>query len=621
MYPIPPSEHLVENKTCKQCSATFPITDKDMEFYTKLSPTFAGKKYQIPPPTLCPDCRQQRRLAFRNERKLYKRKCDATGKEIVSCFSPVSEIIVYDLDYWWSDIWDATLYSMDYSSNIPFFDQIEILYKKIPKRALMQGTHNVNSPFSNCIWECKNTYMIFASTNATDCYHSERISYSHDCIDCSSNPKSSQCYEILDGVNNSRCFFSKEIQWCSDCIYCFHCTGCHDCFGCTNLTNASYQIFNKGYSPENYKKVLGDIQKQKDIKDPVNDFWWTAIRKTANILGSMNTTGDMITNSSNIHTSFSVKDGCDIRYSVYAYGGSHDIMDTYACVKNSSNIYESAVINKESTSILFSYDCWSHCNKLLYCLDCRSCNNCFGCTWLVSKSYCILNKQYTKEEYESLVPQIIEKMMNDGEWGEFFPASLSPFGYNETVAEEYFSLTREEVLGVGKFGDTPLKGGDAEWSEAEGVDLESSKTNPPVSPLTGGRDRRERSSLLHWPIFNWLDYEAPFPKVEKIIPASKLPDEITSIPDDILNWAIECEVSRKPYRIIKQELEFYRKHHLPIPRRHPDVRHMDRMKMRNPRKLFERQCDKCSKDMITTYSPERPERVYCEECYETEVSR
>ena len=141
--------------------------------------------------------------------------------------------------------------------------------------------------------------------------------------------------------------------------------------------------------------------------------------------------------------------------------------------------------------------------------------------------------------------------MSDGEWGEFFPASLSPFGYNETVAQEYYPLSRSEAISQG---------------------------------------------------FNWSDYEAPFPKVEKIIPASRLPDNIDDIPDDILAWAIECEVSKKPFRIIKQELEFYRKHHLPIPRRHPDVRHMDRMKMRNPRKLFERLCDceKCEENNKTS---------------------
>jgi hypothetical protein len=159
-------------------------------------------------------------------------------------------------------------------------------------------------------------------------------------------------------------------------------------------------------------------------------------------------------------------------------------------------------------------------------------------------------------------------MKKTGEWGEFFPSSISPFGYNETVAQEYFPMTREETLAKN---------------------------------------------------FNWSDYELPFPKVEKTIPASKLPQNIDDVPDDILNWAVECEVTKKPFRIIKQELEFYRKHHLPIPKRHPDQRHLDRMALRNPRKLFERKCDKCGTDMVTTYAPDRSETVYCEKCYAKEV--
>ncbi len=160
-------------------------------------------------------------------------------------------------------------------------------------------------------------------------------------------------------------------------------------------------------------------------------------------------------------------------------------------------------------------------------------------------------------------------MMKTGEWGEFFPSSLSPFGYNETVAQEYYPLLKEEAIKVD--------------------------------------------------LFNWSDYEAPFPKVEKIIPANKLPENIKDIPDDILNWAIECEMTKKPFRIVEPELEFYRKYNLPIPKRHPDQRHLDRMALRNPRKLFERKCDCCGKDMLTAYMPGSLEKVYCEECYNKEV--
>lgn len=107
--------------------------------------------------------------------------------------------------------------------------------------------------------------------------------------------------------------------------------------------------------------------------------------------------------------------------------------------------------------------------------------------------------------------------------------------------------------------------------------------------------------------------------MEKTIPADKIPNDITKIPDDILNWAIICEATGKLFRITKQELEFYRKHNLPIPKKHPDERHLDRMALRNPSKLYERKCNQCGTTMPTTYAPERPERVYCEACYTKEV--
>jgi len=105
------------------------------------------------------------------------------------------------------------------------------------------------------------------------------------------------------------------------------------------------------------------------------------------------------------------------------------------------------------------------------------------------------------------------------------------------------------------------------------------------------------------------------PKVSKIIPAEKLPANINNIPDDILNWAIQCENTQKPFKIIPQELKFYRENNIPIPHLHPDERHKERMKLRNHRKLYDRKCNKCEKHIQTTYSPDRLEMVYCEECY------
>jgi len=109
------------------------------------------------------------------------------------------------------------------------------------------------------------------------------------------------------------------------------------------------------------------------------------------------------------------------------------------------------------------------------------------------------------------------------------------------------------------------------------------------------------------------------PKATKIIPAEKLPIDISNIPDDILSWAIQCKDTQKSFKIIPQELKFYRENNIPIPRLHPDERHAQRMKLRNPRRLYDRKCNKCEKQIQTTYSPARPEIIYCEECYLKEI--
>ncbi len=227
--------------------------------------------------------------------------------------------------------------------------------------------------------------------------------------------------------------------------------------------------------------------------------------------------------------------------------------------------------------------------------------NCDYINWWWWSKDCYMCNQCDLRKHGKLVPRIIEHMQKTWEWWEFFPSYMSCFWYNETLAQEYFPLSREKVLCHPEFISGLLKG------KFPNYDSETSS------------EWQEKEKFKKWEIFNWSDYEAPFPKVEKIIPASKLPENISEIPDDILNWAIECEITKKPFRIIKQELEFYRKHNLPIPRRHPDQRHLDRMKLRNPRKLFDRKCDKCKKEIQTTYAPERSEIVYCENCYNKEI--
>lgn len=147
---MPNSEKVIETKNCVLCQSEFSITDKDLEFYKKVSPKFKNSDIntEIPTPTHCPTCRQRRRLAFRNERKLYTRKCDATGKNIISIYSPDKPYKVYDQKLWWSDKRDALDYGRSFDFNRSFSEQFQELMKEVPKMNLSIEIQE-NSEYAN----------------------------------------------------------------------------------------------------------------------------------------------------------------------------------------------------------------------------------------------------------------------------------------------------------------------------------------------------------------------------------------------------------------------------------------------------------------------------------------
>jgi hypothetical protein len=564
-------------KTCKQCNTNFEITDNDLKFYDDVSPIFNGNRYQISPPKLCSFCRQQRRLAWRNERMLYDRKCDAIGQEIISVFSPDKKIHVYNNEYWFSDKWDARDYGQNYSFSHSFLGQFKELLSKVPQLA-RSAVGNQNSEYVNQAGWCKNCYLIFEADYSENCYYANLIYDSRFCMEGLQMHNCELCYECIDCKNCYNLTFSQSCQSCSDSKFLKNCISCKNCFGCVNLQNQEYHYLNRKYSKEEYSAKLQTIQTgshiaTQELKEQFSHMVKKYPCKNMQGIQNENSIGNYLYNTKNCSECYDLYNSQDCKF-VFNCRTMKNVYDTtvFGSLKGADFCYENHEIGDGVRNVIFSDQTFSNCYNILYSKLCSmNSHDLFGCIGLRHKQYCILNRQYSKEEYESLVPRIIEKMRKDGEWGEFFPPSLSPFGYNETVAQEYYPLTKEEALSKG---------------------------------------------------FNWSDFEPPPPKVEKILSTEqmkKLPDHIKDIPDDILNWALTCEVTGKPYRIIKQELQFYREHNLPIPRRHPDQRHKDRMALRNPRKLYSRTCMKCERPIQTTYAPDRPEIVYCEECYLKEV--
>ncbi|MEK9159934.1 MAG: zinc-ribbon domain containing protein [Patescibacteria group bacterium] len=433
---------------CAHCQKNFELDAQDQAFY---------KEINVPHPTQCPDCREQRRLAWRNERTLYLRKCDLTGEPTLSVFSEDKPYKVYKNDHWYSDKWNPLDYGQDFDFSRPFFEQFDELLHKVPQLAL-STTGNQNSDFINQAGWCKDCYLIFEADFNEKCMYSTHIGDSRDCMDGLQVMKSELCYECIDCQNGYNLRFAQDSMNCSDSWFLKNCIGCSNCFGCVNLRNQKFCIYNEQYSQEDYFKKLAsfDLQNRTGLEKMRDDFTAYAAQfphKNYHGVQTENCKGDYLYNSQNCHGCFDVSNSQDCKFVTDSRNCKkvYD-MTVFGAQKGVEFCYECHEVGHGVRNLYFCDQVWDSCYELYYTkLSMQNCHHLFGCIGFRRGSYCILNKQYTKEEYEALVPRIIEHMKKTGEWGEFFPISMSPFAYNETLAEQYFPLGKEkaEALGYG----------------------------------------------------------------------------------------------------------------------------------------------------------------------------
>lgn len=561
-------------KTCQNCKQDFTITSEDFSFY---------KKIKVPAPTFCPKCRLIRRLIWRNERSLYKRECNLCHKKIISMYDDKATFPVYCKECWKSDSWDPASYGRDYNFEKTFFEQWKELFDSVPRQAVFQSGNNVNTEYTNMVKDVKNVYLAYSIVYGSEnVYYSKNVDYSKNIIDSENITQCEWVYESIGGNKNYNCKYSFWSSSCIDCMFVMDCANCSNCFGCVNLRNKSYCIWNEEYEKEKYFEKLkelstGSFKSFKENWQKFQEFSLNFPKKYARLINTVNSTGDELRDCNNAHYIFNGTQLENVRYG-FRLLQLEDCMDVCYCGKNASLMYEHAVGGSEdSSNTKFTIIGLPALNEVEYVDSCTSSNNLFGCIGLKNKSYCILNKQYSKEEYFALVEKI-KKHMDDMpyigqkgnvyKYGEFFPYDFSPFGYNETVINELYSLSKQEALKSG---------------------------------------------------YSWKDKEEPKYTITK--QAGDLPDDIKDVDDSILNEVIQCAVTGKPFKITPFELQFYRHMNLPLPRVHQDERHRVRTALKNPIDLWHRKCMNigCVNEFETTYAPERKEVIYCDDCYKKEV--
>ena len=588
-----------ETRKCQNCKSEFIIEPEDLDFYKKMS---------VPLPTFCWQCRMQRRLTIRNERSLYKRVCELCKKEIVSVYSPEKKMCVYCPECYRSDKWDVFSYGREYDFNKPLFEQLDTLFREVPRPATNE-TNLINCSYCEDCVNCKNCYLVFGGYHCEDALYSYTPIFSKNVIDITLVNRSETVYEVSNLYGSYNVSFAHAADECLDSVFLYDCKGLKDCFGGINLRNKKYVIFNKQYSKKGYFEELknwdiGSYAKLQEAKQRFQELYYATPRRFAFTKNAVNVSGNNISNAKNCHYCFSITEGCENLKFVHLAGlAFKDSCDAWAAGEKSHLLYEvTGCIGGEK--VMFTNNT-HHCIDVQYSNKCYHSSNLFGCAGIKKKNHCIFNKQYSKDEYHKLLPKIIEQAKKvpyvdargrEYRYGEFFPIEHMPIAYNESNAYEHFPMTAAEAA----------------------------------------------QQKYPWYIEPERNY-----KID--IRPAELPDHINDVSDNIIGKVIGCEHAGKcnercttAFKITARELDFYRQTKIALPRLCPNCRHAQREGRRNGMlELHHRRCqcagsksdnnvyqniaehfhgaDHCPNEFETPFSPEREEIIYCESCYNSEI--
>ncbi len=401
------------------------------------------------------------------------------------------------------------------------------LFVHSDKMIVQQRFENENSVYAEC-HGAKNTYLSFwIGQNAENVLYSamshtsiRNVINSFVVVGNCDNIYTSRCitnsYNVFYSSNihnSSNIFFSTNLLWCSECLL------------CDGLENQSYCIGNTQYTKDEYMLLKMQTLQDKDWYELLHQ---QVLCKDIESKLSTNVVGKGVVKSHNITDGYFVQwitNGKNIFQGGWEYGG-HNFYDCFDVGNQKDEYIYAANYVWETSSHVYCVVWWANLHNCYYGYHLESCSFCLWCIGLKNKSYCILNKQYSKDERYAKVNEIFAQMERDWQLWEFFPASMNPFYFNDTAA--YLidpSFTKEEVTKLWYLRrDEPIT-----------VDIPEGAVTVKSSELGQFESVDERGER----------------KLDETVCKRVIIDE-----------------NGDAYRIIPMELEFLQKHGLPLPRKH-----------------------------------------------------
>ena len=546
-------------KICVDCKNEFTIDSGDLILY---------KKVGLKTPEQCFECRMKQYFAFWPFGKFRKGVSDLSGENLITVLPSNARYPIYKSHEWWGDDWDALDFGQNYNTTRSFFDQLKELQEKVP-RPHQNGKNNTNCDWCDDAWNSKNCYLSRAFTKSENLNYSYRVIEGKDSYDIVYGIKLQDCYDCLACHNSFNLNFSENCKDCINSFFLFDCRNCQDCFLCWNLRNKRYCIRNKQYTKEEYENELKKARfdsftnieiLKKELEDVLRE---EAVHRENFNLKTTDSVGNYLTNCDKCVNVFTWEDSQNCRNSVRGLY-TKDCIDQLGTWNNEVSGNNSGVYG----GYAIKHSSWSNGRYSEYLDICEEVEYCFGCVGLRKKKYCILNRQYSKEEYEKLKERIVADMKKRGEYGKFFPYNMGLCGYNLTTAQIYFPKVTKDVI----------KKHDGYWSEED------------MSQTDG-------------------------------IPTSQLPDSIKDTEEEISTKALICPETGYRFNISQAEYLFHERKNFALPRCHFDFRMLDKSRKLAVIRSYPNKCFYCHKEINAYYPPEWGyQKIACEECYKQNIA-
>lgn len=488
-----------------------------------------------------------------------------TGKPILTYVHPATGVKVLPDGEWFQK--DFTSAGRDMDVGRPLFDQLLPIRLEVP----VPATYNVREPqnsISLLSYGDVNSYFMIA------CSAKDSL-YSSDAFECQSVAEAyavtsaTNCYRVVFGARLFHVRYAYHCYDCSDCSFVFDCRNCEFVFGGTNLRNKKYVWFNEQLSREEWERRRAevDLSRRSVVRGQEEHFWklvdgdcfWPENFNE----NAANCVGDYLRDVLNGRVIFaSTGGGRDNDWAAYCYEKSERTFMTCGAV-NSVDSYFGATI-PDSSRCLFCINVTRSLN-MEYCIACFNCENCFGCVGLNRKTFCILNKQYSEEEYWTKLDALKCAMLDRGEYGEFFPTTFSSSYFQESVAGINLGATKsdEQKYGFPSF-DPESHGAIGELGD---VTLLKDPETIPDAIADVNIDEWSGVALLDKQMgrrFAFLKPELEFYKAHKIAPPTRhfihRVDSLYHTANLFLLEDTVCNACNKPLRVAKNMTFKNRKH-------------------------------------------------------------